>query len=500
MFSGILLLAAALPSGTGGATSGFPNLAFESGRLDRWEGGGFYVTTANGHGPSRDFAVCSSDSGPRGRRALLHRTFMVPPNVTAIRFAAAVVRAPGCPPGPMLDVVLEGEGGKRIGKEVRSDRTWQPAKTLLPSQHGRPREYRFAVSGLAGQTVRIAIQDEDDRPGCYVVCGGFRFESIDESNTTAFAELMIKLVSDHHLHPVARFDSRHFMALSNAGDEFTEDRLTNCEMIHALFFDHFRSKGFSVREPREKLMVAVFDTQTGFESYLGGKQPDVLRGLYHPPTNRLVVYDYGQNRAFVSEKQFADRLARQVPSNLARERAVSSVHRQAATYRNDANIGTIMHEVAHQLSFNCGLLNREGDVPVWLAEGLACYCESTENGAWQGIGEPNSNRAGSIAAALRDKTPLIPLRSLIESDDWYRKARDSNQVILGYGQSWALFSWLMEKRPEKLRKYLALIESRRTADHRLADFAEVFGSDFERLETAYRAYLREVVRDQVRTR
>jgi hypothetical protein len=58
----------------------------------------------------------------------------------------------------------------------------------------------------------------------------------------------------------------------------------------------------------------------------------------------------------------------------------------------------------------------------------------------------------------------------------------------------------MEKRPEKLRKYLALIESRRTADHRLADFAEVFGSDFEKLEASYRTYLREVVRDQVRTR
>src|SRR5580704_11475905 len=104
MYSGILLLAAALPNAWGTTPiGGFPNLAFESGRLDRWEGGGFYVTTANGHGPSRDFAVCSSDSGPGGRRGVLHRTFIVPPNVSAIRFTAAAVRAPGCAPGPILD-------------------------------------------------------------------------------------------------------------------------------------------------------------------------------------------------------------------------------------------------------------------------------------------------------------------------------------------------------------------------------------------------------------
>jgi Protein of unknown function (DUF1570) len=346
--------------------------------------------------------------------------------------------------------------------------------------------------------VRIAIADEDARPGCHVICSGFRFESRDDMNGRDFAELMIRLVRDNHLAPVTRFDSRHFMALSNAGDDFSEDRLYNCETIYALFFEHFRQKGFAVREPREKLMVAVFDTQAGFEAYLGNKQSYALRGAYHQASNRLVVYDYGQNRAFLSEKQLADRQARQAPNNLARERAVGSVNRAAANYRSDANIETIMHEVAHQLSFNCGLLRREGDVPVWLAEGLACYCESTQNGAWQGIGEPNFSRAAALGRALRGPPGLLPLRSLIENDDWYRKAPSVDQVVLGYAQSWALFSMLMEQRPKTLRKYLALIESRRTPDHRLTDFAEVFGTDFDKLEASYQTYVREVVKQQAR--
>ncbi len=490
MFYGVILLAAALPAATGG----LPNFGFASGRLDRWEGAGFYVTPAANHGPGRAFAVSSSDAGKPGSRGLLHRTFVVPPDAGAVRFTAAAVRPRGRDAGPLLDVVLDDEDGRRVAKQVRTDKGWQSAAKLLPLQNGRLRAYRFPVAHLAGRTVRVAIADEDDRPGCHVICGGFGFESRDEYNSRDFAEHMIGLVRDNRLTPVTRFDSRHFMALSNAGDDFSEDRLYNCETIYALFFDHFRGKGFTVRAPREKLMVAVFDTPAGFEAYLGGKQSTAIRGVYHPPSNRLVVYDYGQNRAFLSEKQYADRLVRQLPTHLERERAVSAVNRSAATYRSDANIGTVMHEVAHQLSFNCGLLNREGDVPVWLAEGLACYCESTANGAWQGIGEPNGERAATLAASA----PLLPLRSLIENDDWIRKAKTMKPVVLGYAQSWALFAMLMEEKPQALRKYLALIESRHTPETRLADFTEVFGTDLDKLETHYQAYVRGVVRQQVR--
>ena len=134
-----------------------------------------------------------------------------------------------------------------------------------------------------------------------------------------------------------------------------------------------------------------------------------------------------------------------------------------------------MHEVAHQLSFNCGMLNRKGDVPVWLAEGLAVYCESTVKGAWQGIGEANPARAGVLAPASKGGAPFIPLRDLIRSDDWIRKAKRTDQIVLGYSQSWALFRLLMEERPEQLRAYLRLIHDRRTPDHRLADFGSASG-------------------------
>ena len=167
-------------------------------------------------------------------------------------------------------------------------------------------------------------------------------------------------------------------------------------------------------------------------------------------------------------------------------------------FKDDVNLSTVMHEAAHQMSFNTGLLNRQGDGPVWLVEGLACYCEATDNGKWQGLGEVNPGRAGVLAAVLKAKGPFIPLRTLVTSDDWYRKSGNAGVMLLGYSQSWALFRMLMEERPQALRGYLTLLADRRTPDHRLADFGEAFGADLAKLEARYRAYLAEVVQQQER--
>jgi Protein of unknown function (DUF1570) len=490
----VAALLAVLPS----AGDAYANLDFRAASLAQWQGDGFYLTSATGHGPSLSFAVCSSDCGRQGRKALLYRTFVVPPNIGAIRFHAAAVRRSGCTADQRLDVVLEAAERRFRPKQVRTDSGWEAAPQLLPLTSGKPREYQWNVADLAGQTIRLALLDEDDRPGCFVFCSGFRLVSRDEVNGREFTELMRKLTQDHKLSPMVRIDSKHFMAVGNADDEFIEERLYNCETIYDIFFQHFRKKGFTMREPKGRLMVAVFDTQAGFEAYLGHPMSTAVRGLYDTPTNRLVVYDFGQNRAFLDTKARGDQEARRVPTSLDRQRVISSFNRRAQDYRTDANIGTVMHEVAHQLSFNSGLLNRDGDVAVWLAEGLACYCESTNNGGWQGIGEPNSNRAATLAAALRAKAAFIPLRELVESDDWIRQASNTNQVVLGYAQSWALFSLLMEERPKDMKKYLALIYPRRTPEQRLADFTQVFGTDLAKWEKRYQGYLRDVAATQAR--
>ena len=44
------------------------------------------------------------------------------------------------------------------------------------------------------------------------------------------------------------------------------------------------------------------------------------------------------------------------------------------------NTFTLIHEATHQLTFNTGLLDRQGDVPVAVSEGLAMYAELGHDG------------------------------------------------------------------------------------------------------------------------
>ena len=100
---------------------------------------------------------------------------------------------------------------------------------------------------------------------------------------------------------------RHFMAVGDADDDVIEHRLYNCETIYAIFFDHFRKKGFTVRPPAGRMMVAAFDSQEGFEAYLGRRMSTAITGIYDPVSNRLVIYDYARNRAFQAGEEVGRR-------------------------------------------------------------------------------------------------------------------------------------------------------------------------------------------------
>lgn len=469
------------------------NLDLHTGTLAGWTGEGFYLTGGSPKGPGTTWGVCSSDAGKNGRQGLLRYVFVIPEGTAKICFSAWSAYGKGCPPDDRMDVLLLGVNNKVIPKLMHTEGGWTPALGLDARTPGRANEYAWNVSALGGQKVQIAIVDRDDRPGCYVYCTGFRLTKVEDIEAREFATFARRLEREHKLPPLTRYESRHFSAWSNADEHYSEVRLNNCELIHAMFFKHFRRRGFNVRPPAFKLMVAIFDSQTGFEAYLGQSMPVHIMGIYHPVTNRLVVYDVDQNRAVVARSDQALEEGKRIRADLARIHYVKTIDRQLRDFANDANIAIIMHEVAHQLSFNCGLLNRQGDVPFWVAEGLACYCEATDQGGWQGIGEPNPERTMALAAQVKANAPLIPLQTLVTSDNYHG---DPRLALLAYGQSWALFRMLMEERPRELRRFLTTIYPRRTPERRLEDFADAFGVDLARLETRYHAYIREQVERQ----
>jgi hypothetical protein len=476
-------------------STAYPDLGFHPKVLARWEGEGFAVSQSDGKGTA-GYWISSQDQNGTGHKALLQQAFIVPAEAGVIRFSAIAARREGCAPDDRLDVVLMAAGKRIVPKLVRTGAAWQRVSCLLPPKEGRPQEYIWRVGEYVGQYLRIVLIDEDDRLGCHILCSGFRIIAAEEFETRDFSEFMVRLARQHQLAPMLRYQSVHFMALSNAEEPFSEMRLRDCELLYTLFWDHFRRRGFRLHAPQTKLMVAIFDSPAGFNAYLGRKESSLIVGMYHPFTNRLVLYDYGQNEKYLVMKEQAEQQARHILSQPDRQRSVETVQRRAQDVRTGINISAVMHEVAHQLSFNFGLCNRDGDVPFWLAEGLACYCEATDNGSWQGIGELNPQRLLCLRTLLDNKGKLLPLTELITRDDWMRATPDGQIGLLAYAQGWALFRMLMEEQPQHVSNYLKQIYPRRIRDRRLADFQQAFGPDLVSLQRRHERYVQGMLHSQ----
>jgi Protein of unknown function (DUF1570) len=463
------------------------NLDFTARTLAGWQGEGFALAPAGNRTTAEEPRVSSADRGPASRTGLLHRTIVVPPGVSTLQVRAFAVRPAYCKADDRLDIALLASGKRLIPKTVREGTSWKAVDNLLPAEKGEPREYQWSVHEYVGQPLRIVLVDEDPRPKCYVVCGGFRL--VVDSDARSFSAAMVHLAQEHHLPPMSQYDTPHFIGLSNAEEDFTRAQLRNCEAMYSVFFEHFRQKGFEVKEPEGKLAVAIFDSQAGFEAYLSRKVSPLIRGFYQIDTNRFVMYDYGQNDAYVSLQRRADRQGSKIDGLFDRQRYLESVHRRTQDFRNDANTSTVMHEVSHQLAWNCGLLNREAETPPWVSEGMACYCESTAFGVWQGIGEPNAERLHDLAT-LAKTGELLSVRELVSSNRWLTAGMDRRRLLGCYAQSWTLFRMLMEDEPAAMRNYLRSVYQERTTERSLIHFQQAFGGDLAKLDRRHIAYIR----------
>ena len=118
---GAMFFAAALLSVLPATRDAYANLDFRAGALDHWQGQGFDLSSATGRGPSLTFAVCSGDCGPKGKKALLHRTFVVPPDTgTILRASPPRRRRLGAMPTRALTLSLRRPSGVLFPKQVHT--------------------------------------------------------------------------------------------------------------------------------------------------------------------------------------------------------------------------------------------------------------------------------------------------------------------------------------------------------------------------------------------
>ena len=260
--------------------------------------------------------------------------------------------------------------------------------------------------------------------------------------------------------------SRHYLGIGDASDSFRTLALEDCEALAADYLDYYQSQGFKVAMPAGRLTVIILTDERSLTAFNrdGRSQTSLTEanrlttvpGHYEPHTNRIVVHDM----------------------------------RSAASRRTGlANLHLLSHEATHQLTFNTGLLNRRGDVPRSLAEGLAQFGEIRKPTGRTAPGHLHLRNLNILAKARRMETPWYPVAQLLADVRPFLLASFARLKDLAYAQSWLLIDYSMKDRSrlEGFRAYLDAIRPRINSENRLDDAEKCLG-DLDRLNQELLAY------------
>ena len=236
-----------------------------------------------------------------------------------------------------------------------------------------------------------------------------------------------------------------------------------------------RSLRVPIEESPQRLEVVLLDRFEQFAEYAQsvGFVPENTRGFYDEQKNRSTFFNAFNDPQVEEFNLKVDQLeAREGPHSGQVRKLRRYVNRHARSYLRAA----MRHELSHQVQFNCGLLRRGTDTPVWLAEGLACLFEPAGGRGLrsQAINQVRLRRFHEAA----EKNELMGIRELLNERP---QAEDSlEQADRFYAQAWALVYYLVRHRARLMATYLETIRSRvpgqETPDEEeIAAFERVFG-------------------------
>ena len=332
-------------------------------------------------------------------------------------------------------------------------------------------------------------------------------------------------VDEEQVEPVAqqlgaafrRFESDHFVMLSDAPRSTAQAKLEALERTHHQYFRAMDRLGFHAIPAPQKLLCILFADHAmyrAFASAQDGVDAAWVAGYYAGLSNRAVFYEDESGPSFTAatqkladaerrvreledqatqarrdrrtdEAQFIAAKAEQLSRQIASERA------RLDTQARHASIAKTIHEAVHLLAFNTGLQSRAHQYPFWITEGLATSFETDRPHAAFGPDRPAEAREEELARAVENDR-LVSLESLVSA---LQPPDDNDQITESmYAQSWSLFGFLHRTERRSLSSFfddmLDEPAGAMTDDRRLALFEEHFG-DVDRVERRWIRYIKQ---------
>lgn len=270
------------------------------------------------------------------------------------------------------------------------------------------------------------------------------------------------------------FKTDHFVVYYNTHRAFARKRSLLLERLLRSYKSNFDKIGVTLREPDAKLTIILFNEKDDFQRYTGTQETDMLAGIFMCETNEAVFFDNISDPQYLATKEQIVRVSAELGefrqqadalrSSSVRQSYLDQIRRKEsdlALYNQrldnmmvTENVGTVVHEAAHALSFNMGPFTRDERAmpPRWLAEGLVTLFETPRQGRWRGAMRFNPRRYSAYAEALQAGW-LPPLRRLLVSEELFFAAPEAETT---YGATWALSFYLYHAQS---KAFATLLES-----------------------------------------
>jgi hypothetical protein len=259
------------------------------------------------------------------------------------------------------------------------------------------------------------------------------------------------------------------------------------EQLDAAFIEHWKKNGFELTEPEFPLVAVIFADRGNF---IRCTEPEVgsavayINAYYNQTTNRIVFYDltglevYGNNSRVKSSS--LERRFREIMSRPDSAKAVA----------------TFVHEAAHQISYNCGMLKRFSACPHWVSEGIATLYETPDlsgEQAWSDTIKVNPLRLKHFYKYATERNPNSPMRKVAASDEPFVIVSPEN-ALDAYAICWSMMYFFHAKYNNELIRYLKMISQKEPfliddESKRIRDFEEIFGSNWENLHQEYYKFM-----------
>lgn len=291
--------------------------------------------------------------------------------------------------------------------------------------------------------------------------------------------------------PRARFAATdHFIFIYDTNDHFAQWVALICERVETTYEKFVYNSGLGQIELTAPMIVFIYAHQQDYEDYAKKNFTEYASlknkpiGFYASEKNRIALYDM----TGIGSKPVEDPAAKRSLEEVATEILTQP--------KGMETLSAIVHETTHMVSYNRGLFSRTGKNPTWALEGLAMLLEAPvgeiEDGGWNVTVDfgPNKSRIAEFQRYVKS-TKENALYKIITSETI------NGDVPGSYEISWALFSYLYKKYPNRLARYLYETagmqprESYPVADRAL-EFAACFTDEYDKLYAELCAFVDEL--------